>query len=111
MGERNSAQLREEDIFEQMLAMEESLVDTTEGYLTEKLTETEAEVNILQERLVEEERRRKAFRRLFSAIRRQSGDSVPVAEGLKLASADADPAPARMLEMALLDNYEDDFDP
>eukprot|EP00928_Gymnodinium_smaydae_P074362 TRINITY_DN5741_c0_g2_i1.p1 TRINITY_DN5741_c0_g2~~TRINITY_DN5741_c0_g2_i1.p1 ORF type:complete len:1176 (-),score=203.57 TRINITY_DN5741_c0_g2_i1:156-3683(-) len=85
--ERDAAQLREEDIFEQMLAMEETLVDTTEGYLTDKLKETEKEVDLLKERLVEEDKRRKAFRRLFRAMKDQPGISAQAAEGLQLAAA------------------------
>merc|ERR1712232_873218 len=99
--ERNAAQLREEDIFEQMIAIEDCLVDTTEAYLTDRLLEKEAEVDALTERLLQERRR-----------------SLEMKEKRRSASGCATPRETSFLSVSAaaergandVDEYSDDFD-
>lgn len=66
VDERDIAQLAEEDLFEEKIAMEGGLVDTTEGYLTERLLEAEAEVGVLTERLADERRNSQAMQHRYA---------------------------------------------
>merc|ERR1711924_482889 len=70
MYERDTAQQREEDMFEQMRAMTGVNKEAADGYPMDKLL-MEASEEALRGALGEEEKRRKAFKRLFSAIQEQ----------------------------------------